>query len=145
MIEYFDDRALKFISERFPETPEGMAGAVFFEQETTAETEDVLLEKWNELLEKHSADVDRSWFTTTEGDAERLREFRHALPVTVNERVVRNGQKKIGTDMSVPDDKFANFLKFYKETFDKAGIDYVIFGHIGDNHLHANLLPKECR
>lgn len=143
MLEYFDGNALRFIAERFPETPENMAGAVYFEQATNAANEDELLEKWNELLEKHSADLERSWFTTTDGDAERLRAFRHALPVSVNERVVRNGRKKIGTDMSVPDDKFAGFLRFYKEILDASGIDHVIFGHIGDNHLHANLLPKD--
>ncbi|MGD9561324.1 MAG: FAD-binding oxidoreductase [Pyrinomonadaceae bacterium] len=142
LLEYFDANALKFISEKFPETPSGMAGAIFFEQETTAETEDALLEQWNELLEKHNADVDRSWFTTTEQDRERMRAFRHALPVSVNERVVRNKQKKIGTDMAVPDENFPAFLRFYKETLDASGIDYVIFGHIGDCHLHANLLPK---
>jgi D-lactate dehydrogenase (cytochrome) len=143
LIEYFDDRALSFIREKFPETPEGMAGAVFFEQETTAETEDSLFETWNELLEQHHADLDGSWFTTTDGDREKMRAFRHGLPVAVNERVVRNKQKKIGTDMSVPDDKFAGFLKFQKETLDASGIDYVIFGHVGDCHLHANLLPKD--
>ena len=142
LIEYFDDRALKFIAEKFPETPEGMAGAIFFEQETTAENEDILLEAWNELLEKHNAEVDASWFTTTDQDREKMRAFRHALPVSVNERVVRNKQKKIGTDMAVPDDKFAGFLRFYKETLDASGIEYVIFGHIGDCHLHVNLLPK---
>jgi D-lactate dehydrogenase (cytochrome) len=142
LIEYFDDQALEFISEKFPETPAGMAGAVFFEQETTEETEDALFEAWNELIEKHNADVDRSWFTTSEQDREKMRAFRHALPVAVNERVVRNKQKKIGTDMAVPDDRFPGFLKFYKGTLDASGIDYVIFGHIGDCHLHANLLPK---
>lgn len=143
LIEYFDDRALKFISEKFPETPSGMAGAIFFEQETTAENEDELFEAWNRLLEKHSADVDVSWFTTTEQDLEKMRAFRHALPVSVNERVVRNKQKKIGTDMAVPDESFPGFLRFYKDTLDASGIDYVIFGHIGDCHLHANLLPKD--
>ena len=142
LIEYFDDRALEFISGKFPETPSGMAGAIFFEQETTSGNEDELLEQWNELLEKHNADLDRSWFTTTEQDREKMREFRHALPVSVNETVVRNKQKKIGTDMAVPDENFPSFLKFYKDTLDASGIDYVIFGHIGDCHLHANLLPK---
>jgi D-lactate dehydrogenase (cytochrome) len=142
LIEYFDDRALHFISEKFPETPSEMAGAVFFEQETTAENEDLLFEQWNALLEKHSADIEASWFTTTDQDREKMRAFRHALPVAVNERVVRNRQKKIGTDMAVPDDRFPGFLRFYKETLDASGIDYVIFGHIGDCHLHANLLPK---
>ena len=144
LLEYFDEKALKFISEKFPEVPKEAKGAIFFEQETNAETENILLERWNELLEKHHADLERSWFTTTESDREKMRAFRHALPVSVNERVVRNKQRKIGTDMAVPDDKFASFLKFYKEKLDASGIDYVIFGHIGDNHLHANLLPKNA-
>lgn len=143
LIEYFDANALNFISEKFPETPSGMAGAIFFEQETTSENEDALLEAWNDLLEKHNADIDASWFTTTEQDREKMRAFRHALPVSVNERVVRNKKKKIGTDMAVPDETFPGFLKFYKDTLDESGIDHVIFGHIGDCHLHANLLPKD--
>jgi D-lactate dehydrogenase (cytochrome) len=144
LLEYFDDRALKFISERFPETPDGMAGAIFFEQETTAENEDALFEQWNSLLEKHNADVDRSWFTTNEHDREKMRDFRHALPVSVNEFIAKHKQRKVGTDMAVPDDKFDGFLKFYKDILDASGIDYVIFGHIGDCHLHANLLPKNA-
>jgi D-lactate dehydrogenase (cytochrome) len=72
-----------------------------------------------------------------------MRSFRHALPVSVNERVVRNKQRKIGTDMAVPDETFSQFLKYQKLMLDASGIDYVIFGHIGDCHLHANLLPKD--
>ena len=143
LIEYFDEKALKFISEKFPEVPENAKGAIFFEQETNIETEDALLEQWNELLEKSGADLDRSWFTTTEQDREKMREFRHALPVSVNERIVKYKQKKVGTDMAVPDDKFLSFLKFYKEKLNESGLEYVIFGHIGDNHLHANMIPKD--
>ena len=144
ILEYFDCNALRFISEKFPETPGGMAGAIFFEQETTAETEDSLLEVWNALLENHNADLERSWFTTNEQDREKMRAFRHALPVAVNERIARHGQRKLGTDMAVPDANFPAFLKFYKDTLDASGLDYVIFGHIGDCHLHANMLPKNA-
>lgn len=142
VLEYFDEKSLNFITEKFPETPENMAGAIFFEQETTEETEDALFEQWNELLEKHNAEMDASWFTTNDQDHAKMREFRHALPIAVNERIVKNKQRKIGTDMAVPDDKFASFLRFYKQKLNESGLDYVIFGHIGDNHLHANLLPK---
>ncbi len=142
LIEYFDDEALRFISEKFPETPSGMAGAIFFEQETTAENEDDLMERWNRLLESHLADLDRSWFTTNDQDREKMRAFRHALPVTVNERISKYKQRKVGTDMAVPDDAFHSFLRFYKETLDASGLEYVIFGHIGDCHLHANMIPK---
>ena len=144
LIEYFDERALRFISEKFPDVPADAVGAIFFEQETTADSEDALLEKWNELLEKHNADLERSWFTTNEQDREKLREFRHALPVSVNERVVKNKQRKVGTDMAVPDGNFASFLRYYKDTLDASGLDHVIFGHIGDCHLHANMLPKNA-
>jgi D-lactate dehydrogenase (cytochrome) len=143
-LEYFDANSLKFIGEKFPEVPVGMDGAIFFEQETTAETEDALLEQWNELLEKHGADTEKAWFTTTEQDLVKMREFRHALPVAVNERIVRYKQKKVGTDMAVPDENFASFLHFYEQMLSGSGLDYVIFGHIGDNHLHANMLPKDA-
>jgi D-lactate dehydrogenase (cytochrome) len=111
LIEYFDENALKFISEKFPEVPACAKGAIFFEQETSAATEDALLEAWNALLEKHDADLETSWFTTTEADREKMRAFRHALPVSVNERIVRYRQKKVGTDMAVPDRQFASILR----------------------------------
>ena len=142
LIEYFDENSLKFIAEKFPDVPENVQGAIFFEQETTDETEDALFEAWNELLEKHHAALETSWFATNERDLGKMREFRHALPVSVNEKVVRNKQRKISTDMAVADDKFASFLKFYKQKLNESGLEYVIFGHIGDNHLHANMLPK---
>ena len=144
LIEYFDDRALKFISEKFPETPADAAGAIFFEQETKAENEDILLDAWNQLLEKHNADLERSWFTTNEQDREKMREFRHALPVSVNERIAKYKLRKVGTDMAVPDENFPAFLRFYKQTLDASGLEYVIFGHIGDCHLHANMIPKDA-
>jgi len=142
LMEYFDGNALRFISEKFPETPTDAAGAIFFEQETNSENEDTLLAAWNDLFEKYGADLERSWFTTSEHDREKMREFRHALPVAVNERIVRYKQKKVGTDMAVPDENFASFLSFYRSTLDASGLDYVIFGHIADCHLHANMLPK---
>ncbi|MEJ7624317.1 MAG: FAD-binding oxidoreductase [Pyrinomonadaceae bacterium] len=141
LLEYFDDRALNFISEKFPDTPLA-AGAIFFEQETSAENEDAIVAAWSEILDKHGADVEQSWFSANGQDREKMREFRHALPVAVNERIVRSGQRKIGTDMAVPDDNFRSYLRYYKEILEESGIDYVIFGHIGDCHLHANLLPK---
>jgi len=142
LLEYFDENSLIFIKEKFPETPENMAGAIFFEQETTGEDEDALFEQWNALFEKHEADLEKSWFTTTESDLQKMREFRHALPVAVNERIARYGRRKVGTDMIVPDENFASFLKFYKQKLNESRLDYVIFGHVGDCHLHANMLPK---
>jgi D-lactate dehydrogenase (cytochrome) len=142
LIEYLDKNSLRFIAERFPESPVDVAGAVYFEQETTAENEDAVFAAWNELLEKHNADLERSWFTTTDADKEKMRSFRHALPLAANERYSRSGFKKVSTDMAVPVDRFRSLLKFYEDICGASGIDHIIFGHIGDCHLHLNLFPK---
>lgn len=144
VLEYFDRNALEFVREKFPLVPENMDGAIFFEQEVTAETEEDLLNQWFELLEKHSAETETSWFATNESDLNKMREFRHSLPVAVNEFIVRHGQKKVGTDMAVTDEEFPQMLRFYKETLRQSGLNYVIFGHIGDNHLHVNMLPRNA-
>ena len=98
---------------------------------------------WLSLLERHSALIDESWFATNETDQARLREFRHALPVLMNEWFARYKQRKISTDMSVPDEEFAGMLAFYDESLKASNLRYTIFGHIGDNHVHVNILPRD--
>jgi D-lactate dehydrogenase (cytochrome) len=144
LIEYFDENALSFIKGKFPETPENMVGAIFFEQETDEKTEDELFMQWNDLLEKHNAEIDASWFTTTDEDRQKMRDFRHALPVSVNEFIVKHKQRKVSTDIAVPDENFASMLRFYKKSLADWNLNYVIFGHIGDNHVHVNVLPKDA-
>ncbi|HEX9005621.1 MAG TPA: FAD-binding oxidoreductase [Blastocatellia bacterium] len=141
-LEYFDAEALEFLRGHYPRIPGGVAGAVFFEQEVTADTEDALLEAWLQLLEKHHARQEDSWFAANENDQQALRDFRHHLPVLVNEWIARHGQRKVSTDMAVPDDEFAAMLGFYRASLRQCGLRYVIFGHIGDNHVHVNILPR---
>jgi D-lactate dehydrogenase (cytochrome) len=141
-LEYFDDESLKFLRQKYETVPVEALGAIFFEQETTPATEDSLMTDWLSLLEKHHALTDRSWFATNEQDQAKLREFRHALPVLMNEWFARHNQRKVSTDMSVPDEAFAEMLRFYKSTLRASELRYTIFGHIGDNHVHVNILPQ---
>ncbi|MFL6228015.1 MAG: FAD-binding oxidoreductase [Pyrinomonadaceae bacterium] len=142
-LEYFDRESLELLRAKFPAIPVGAAGAVFFEQETDEATEETLTGAWLALCERHHALADDSWFATAERDQERLREFRHALPVLVNEWLARHGQRKVSTDMAVPDRHFAEMLAFYRDTLGASGLQFVIFGHIGDNHVHVNILPHD--
>jgi D-lactate dehydrogenase (cytochrome) len=145
-LEYFDDESLRLLRAKYSLVPEEAAGgAIFFEQETTAETEDELMSAWLELLERHGALVDDSWFAVEEKDRARLREFRHQLPVLVNEWLARHGQRKVSTDMAVPDEAFAGILRLYQERLRAGRLQYVIFGHIGDNHVHVNIMPRDDR
>jgi D-lactate dehydrogenase (cytochrome) len=141
-LEYFDGESLGFLRQKYETIPESAVGAIFFEQETTPASEDSLMTAWLSLLEKHQALLDSSWFATNETDQAKLREFRHALPVLMNEWFARHQQKKVSTDMSVPDARFPELLRFYRETLRAQGLRFTIFGHIGDNHVHVNILPR---
>jgi D-lactate dehydrogenase (cytochrome) len=141
-LEYLDVESLRFLRQKYPSIPNEAVGAIFFEQETTAATEDVLMDEWLSLLEVHHALADQSWFATNEQDQANLREFRHALPVLMNEWFSQHQQKKVSTDMAVPDNQFAEMLRFYQSKLRHGDLRYTIFGHIGDNHVHVNILPR---
>ncbi|MBC8029092.1 MAG: FAD-binding oxidoreductase [Pyrinomonadaceae bacterium] len=141
-LEYFDRESLNFLRQRYDTIPDDAVGAIFFEQETNSAREDSVMQSWLALLETHNALADDSWFATNQQDQSGLREFRHALPVLMNEWFARHRQRKVSTDMSVPDEAFAEMLKFYQDTLITSELRYTIFGHIGDNHVHVNILPR---
>ena len=141
-LEFFDRESLNFLRQKYSTIPEEAAGAIFFEQETNEATEEAVLSAWQELLDKHHALAD-SWFATNEQDQAKLREFRHQLPVLMNEWFARYRQRKVSTDMAVSDDAFPGLFRLYKETLQSSGMRYTIFGHIGDNHVHVNILPRD--
>jgi D-lactate dehydrogenase (cytochrome) len=141
-LEFFDRESLNFLRQKYPEVPVNAVGAIFFEQETSVETEENVLNEWMEMLDQHHAFAD-SWFATSEQDQARLREFRHQLPVLMNEWFARYNQRKVSTDMAVPDEAFSGLFRLYKDTLRDSRLRYTIFGHIGDNHVHVNILPRD--
>ena len=73
--------------------------------------------------------------------------FRHALPEAIN-TIIGQRQKtcprlhKVGTDFVVPDAHLEEMILFQRSLLDDGGFEYAIFGHIGENHLHVNILPR---
>ena len=141
-LEFFDEESLNFLREKYPAIPANAVGAIFFEQETNSANEEAVLNEWMTLLDQHHAFPDL-WFATSEQDQARLREFRHQLPVLMNEWFARYHQRKVSTDMAVPDEAFPGLFRLYRETLRASGLRYTIFGHIGDNHVHVNILPRD--
>ncbi|MCM8798967.1 MAG: FAD-binding oxidoreductase, partial [Candidatus Omnitrophica bacterium] len=116
--------------------------ALLVEQEYTPENQNAVLDEWVNFLDKKGILLENSWFSQTDKEKEFFQEFRHTLPELVNRMVKRNGFPKIGTDLAVPEEKFLSTYRFYQKLLKETKLEYVIFGHIGDNHLHINILPK---
>ena len=51
---------------------------------------------------------------------------------------------KLGSDMSVPDDRLHDVVALYRRTLLEVGLESATWGHIGNNHLHVNVLPRDA-
>ncbi len=139
MLEYFDVHSLRLMRSRFPEIPEKAAAALLIEQELESE-EDPEIDRWLERIEAAGALAEDSWFALSANDRERFRRFRHGLPEIVNDTVRRSGAMKMNTDYAVPLPQNRAMLAYYRQRLDEEFPGrYVIFGHIGDAHVHINL------
>ena len=156
-IEYFDSRALAFLREHedelaskeipVPAIPDN-ASCVYAEWHApdAAAAEAALLAA-AERLPEFGADPDAAILADNPHDIEKLKLFRHEVPELVNSaiderRKIHPGLVKLGTDMAVPDDRLADVLALYEQDLAASGLEHLIFGHIGANHLHVNILPR---
>jgi D-lactate dehydrogenase (cytochrome) len=155
-LEFFDARSFEFLRRRkaeegpsssIPELPAAAVAGVLFETEFT---EDALLdvyEAWESVLSAHGSSMDDTWGGMEEAELARLRTLRHSIAEQVNGVIARANARhpeihKIGTDAAVPPGALEDMFGFYRRELDGTGLEHVIFGHIGDNHLHLNIMPS---
>ncbi|MBO8092467.1 MAG: FAD-binding oxidoreductase [Prosthecochloris sp.] len=141
-LEMFERNALDFLRNVYADIPHNVAGAVFLEQEVTESSEDDMLEEWFELMESCNAMTDDSWVALDTEEQRKMKEFRHELPVQVNEWLSRQAESKVSTDMAVPETAFPELFSFYRDSCEEHGFHYIIFGHAGNGHVHLNILPE---
>ncbi len=135
-LEYFDQESLKFLNRDFPRIPD-CASAMYIEDEEKEE----VVNLWIDLVEKYDA-VD-TWVSVDRKSYQSLIDFRHKLPENINEYFREINSQKIALDIAVPETHFAEFFRLYGEVKSTARTDNVLFGHIGENHLHFNFFPQD--
>lgn len=145
-IEFFDRHTLELLRRMknegaafadLPVLPPEYHTAVYFEYEgAVPDSLETLVESALEC-----------WMGEGAQEIGALTHFRHAVPESINLLIAERkkavpGLTKLGTDMSVPDEQLENVMRMYHAGPAQAGLEYVIFGHIGNNHLHVNILPR---
>lgn len=156
-LEYFDPAALDVLRRAratgsafaaLPELPESFGCCLFVELQAASGEEAMEdVERLGKLVEEVGGDTSASWVARTAVDRETLRFFRHAVPESVNMLIDERRRRepaitKLGSDMSVPDEHLADVMALYRSTFAEAGLEAAAWGHIGNNHLHVNILPR---
>ena len=156
-IEFFDGNSLELLRQQkqnnpafseLPEVPGGKAAAVYVEYhgEDREEVEQQIFALAETLTACGGAE-DATWLAEHPKELERLKDFRHALPEAINllideRRKNAPGLIKLGTDMAVPDAALERIFDLYLRDLHDSDLEYVLFGHIGNNHIHVNILPR---
>ena len=158
-IEYFNPYALEILRRQrqkggvFAKLPDltaaGDGAAVFVELHCEEEEQAMAaLRVLGELAGESGGSAENSWVARTDLESETLRHFRHAVPESVNSLIderkrIHPGITKMGSDMSVPNGRLLEVTEMYRRTLSEEGFEYASWGHIGDNHIHVNILPRD--
>lgn len=157
-IEYFDQACLALIcSEQEQQhahqsipTVDIKARAAIY-TEFTAENlaqRDEMINHLGDVLTTTGGDEEATWLAFSRQDLEKLVTFRHAIPESINRIIGERNRAypyitKLGSDMAVPDDKLDWVMALYEQSLAQIGLEALKFGHIGDNHIHVNILPRD--
>ncbi len=157
-IEYFDPCALDILRRQkaestafagLPFLPDSYGCAVYTEFHCDSEEQAYeLLEALSGYCAEAGGNPDMTWVATSDSDRDMLHFFRHAVPESVNMQVERTKHTypeitKVGGDLAVPDEYFEELLELYDTTLKEEGLLHAAWGHIGDNHIHVNILPRD--
>ncbi|MCX6344572.1 MAG: FAD-binding oxidoreductase [Armatimonadetes bacterium] len=156
-IEFFNSDALDLLRhiktessafENIPALKDSFNTAIYteFHGESDDDLEAAVMRVMEAATALGGSDED-TWYATTDREMEPLKAFRHAIPEAVNLIIAERKKTcpeitKLGTDMAVLDDQLETSLAMYDHGLQQSGLQSVIFGHIGNNHLHVNILPR---
>ena len=156
-VEFFNHDALDLLRriksessafEKIPALKPDYHTAVYTEFHAAGdeEIEEPIMALMEAIVELGGSDED-TWYATSERELEPLKAFRHATPEAVNLLIDQRKRDcpdltKLGTDMSVPDEHLESVIAMYNADLAENGLESVVFGHIGNNHVHVNILPR---
>jgi len=155
-IEFYSSHALNLLREKQREDPKvvGMPlipdyanSAIFFDIQFYPEEKNNDFSKLKEVVSICGSNLTKSWAAYEKRDMQRFKDFRHILPETLNSIITERKKiipelHKLGTDFAVPNEKLKEIWAFYKSTLEREGLEWLAFGHIGNNHFHVNVLPR---
>lgn len=156
-IEFFDRRALRLVEEQKAETPAfppapGAAGGLQLRRVRGVQPPGPGAVPAHPLRPVRypappGGDPERTWVARNERELEKLLFFRHTVPETIDLIVEKNRKNDpcitiLSTDMAVDDAHFETLFHRYERDLDACNMPCLLFGHIGENHVHPNLLAR---
>ena len=105
---------------------------------------DSSIEEWYEILMRFN-EINEEEQIMSLNDANNWKTFfeaRHSIPANALRKSKEYNTASVITDTIVPPHSFNDFIKKTHSLIKSKKIDYLLFGHLGDCHLHFHLIPN---
>ena len=99
--------------------------------------------EWIQLINKFddTIDLDSVIVLNDPLNWKKFFEARHSIPDNALSKTRKIGGVSIITDTIVPPNNYRKYLNLIHDKLQKENIEYLLFGHLGDCHLHFHLIP----
>ena len=151
-LEMMDDRCIAFMRTHpgeLPPPPENAAFVLLLRAEADSDEHlEETLVLLDEMLTESNASPDTAWGGFEPSERKRIKDFRHALPEAVNHCISESRRKypsihKYGSDGAVAPSRFKEYYDRTRKILEGKDLPFVIFGHAGQGHIHANAMPED--
>jgi D-lactate dehydrogenase (cytochrome) len=156
-LEFYSINALNLLRERqkaepstvgMPSIPAEARAALFIEMNFDPRAEALDFHALDETIRSCGASLKHSWAGYESRELDRFKVFRHMVPETINDIIAQRKKvypslHKLGTDLAIPDEHLVEMWQLYKDQLEASGLEWLAFGHIGNNHIHVNVIPRD--
>jgi D-lactate dehydrogenase (cytochrome) len=156
-MEFYSENALNLLRQMQAEDPRKVAmapipdtagAALFFDLAFDPDASDQNYQHLESTVKGVGADLKESWAGYEAKELSRFKHFRHLLPEKVSQVIAEckkqhPGIHRLSSDLAVPDRYLHDIWNLYKDRLGNAGINWVGFGHVGNNHFHISSMPRD--
>jgi D-lactate dehydrogenase (cytochrome) len=104
-----------------------------------------IAENWMNILNNSKCDIEleKVLILNQDDNWDKFFEARHSIPVNALEATMKLDAVSMITDTIVPPEHFKEFLDYTHQLIRSHNIEYLLFGHLGDCHLHFHLIHSK--
>lgn len=143
-LEYFGYNCQSYMKNRSYFFKEETEVGIYLQVPLYNESIDKACSQWLEILlqSKCCINDERIYVLNDQKSWDIFFEARHSMPELALKRTRDLNGISIITDTIVPQENFIQFLKETHSLIKEEKIEYLLFGHLGDCHLHFHLIPN---
>jgi D-lactate dehydrogenase (cytochrome) len=156
-LEFYSGSALTLFKNRQRHSPKAICApaisdtaeaALFYELDFDPNDRFAQMASLDAVTKSIGGSLADSWIAYENHEIDRLKCFRRMLPETINTLIAKRKKvhpelHKLGTDLAVPDENFRKMWAVYRDGLADAELEWAAFGHIGNSHIHVNILPRD--